>query len=139
VACYTARRAAGTLAAWLSVRQAADARQRPTRRPARPGCHVRGRTQASAYYHAPARCLTTLPLARSSGATVAVCARAENPMPKSSALPCRRAHTAARAANPSGKRHSNHATRPNQPQTQSRWPITPFPACHSVACPYSIH
>ena len=125
----------------MQIPPTADVRQRPTRRPAGPGCHVRGRTQASAYDHAAARCLTTLSLARSSGATVVVCAHAELLMPKSSARPCQRGHTTAGVSNTSAIRHSNHATPPNQPPTQSCWPTTPvaFPRESVVARAGSTH
>jgi len=76
--------------------------------------------------HSPSLRTPSAPLARSSGGRALVCAHAALSMPRSNALPRRRAHTAARAAYPSAKRHSNHATPPNQPPTQSRWPTTPL-------------
>jgi len=67
--------------------QAADARQRPARRPTRTRCHVRGRTQAPARGHPATRGLTIRMSAQSFRAAVAVRPRHEILMRKNVVSP----------------------------------------------------
>ena len=112
-------------------RQAPGAHQRQARRPPGTRGYVRGRTQASAYYHAPACCLTTLPLARSSGAAAIVRAHADFVVPTSRESLASRAATPHRAARDAGNPNVRPAFRlthgePSFPGP-AHWPTSGMP------------